>query len=74
MGKKKSSTRKNILEFEKEFTKFIVNKIDLGREINGTGNLMKPINNEEAIKLRSTLFGSRKHDDGSKMVAAEDSL
>jgi hypothetical protein len=33
------------------------------------GHLMKPVNNEEAVKLRATLFGSKKEDDGSKMVA-----
>jgi integrase len=37
------------------------------------GHLMKPVNSEEAAKLRATLFGSRNQDDGSKMVAKEDS-
>ena len=36
------------------------------------GHLMKPVNNEEAVKLRATLFSSKNKDDGSKMVAKED--
>jgi hypothetical protein len=30
---------------------------------------MKPVNNEEAVKLRATLFGSKNEATGSKMVA-----
>jgi integrase len=33
------------------------------------GHLMKPVNNEEAVKLRATLFGSKNEATGSKMVA-----
>jgi hypothetical protein len=40
------------------------------------GHLMKPVNNEEAVKLRATLFGNKSKEsgdknceDGSKMVA-----
>ncbi len=36
------------------------------------GHLMKPVNNEEAVKLRATLFSSKNKDDGSKMVAEEE--
>ena len=35
------------------------------------GHLMKPVNNEEAIKLRATLFG-KNQESGSKMVAEEE--
>jgi integrase len=35
------------------------------------GHLMKPVNNEEAVKLRATLFGSKAQGDGSKVVARE---
>jgi len=37
------------------------------------GHLMKPVHNEEAVKLRATLFSSKNKDDGSKMVAKDDS-
>ena len=30
------------------------------------GHLMKPVNNEEAVKLRATLFSSKDQEDGSK--------
>jgi hypothetical protein len=36
------------------------------------GHLMKPVNNEEAVKLRATLFSSKDQEDGSKMIAKED--
>jgi len=36
------------------------------------GHLMKPVNNEEAVKSRATLFSSKNQDDGSKMVAEEE--
>ena len=36
------------------------------------GHLMKPVNNEEAVKLRVTLFSDKDKEDGSKMVAKED--
>jgi hypothetical protein len=35
------------------------------------GHLMKPVNNEEAVKLRATLFSSKNEATGSKMVAEE---
>ena len=35
------------------------------------GHLMKPVNNEEAVKLRTTFFGSKNEATGSKMVAEE---
>jgi integrase len=35
------------------------------------GHLMKPVNSEEAEKLRATLFSSKNSEDGSKMVAEE---
>ena len=35
------------------------------------GHLMKPVNNEEAVKLRATLFSSKNAANGSKMVAEE---
>jgi len=36
------------------------------------GHLMKPVNNEEALKLRATLSSSKTQESGSKMVAEED--
>jgi hypothetical protein len=33
---------------------------------------MKPVNNEEAIKLRATLFENKNQESGSKMVAEEE--
>ena len=36
------------------------------------GHLMKPVNNEEAIKLRATLFENKNQKSGSKMVAQEE--
>ncbi len=33
------------------------------------GHHMKPVNSEEAEKLRATLFSSKNSEDGSKMVA-----
>ena len=33
------------------------------------GHLMKPVNSEEAKKLRATIFSSKNSEDGNKMVA-----
>jgi hypothetical protein len=35
------------------------------------GHLMKPVNNKEAVKLRATIFSSKKEANGSKMVAED---
>ena len=37
------------------------------------GHLMNPVNNEEAVKLRETLYSSKIRESGSKMVAKDDS-